>query len=170
MRIEELRARGGRAEKPQGAEVGSPEELRRGPDHRFCRSGRRDGIGVPMHDIPALFFTSVERRTTQRDRCDLIAASHLRLESFKLVNAGDVTADVLRELIESDRMAVPVVRCCSRHRVADVRPSALRRAERVRQRHVSRCENSALGEARGHLSRSVKRLMRLFDDGVQMVS
>jgi hypothetical protein len=87
-------------------------------DDRLCGSGGRDGIGVSMHDLPAVFFASIKGRAAQRDCGDLIAASHLCLESFKLVNTGDITADVLRKLIEADRMALPVMLRCSRHRVA----------------------------------------------------
>jgi hypothetical protein len=107
-----------------------------GLNYRLGGSSRGDRISVAVDDLPSVILSTKDRRAAKRDRSCLVAPTHLRLKAFELVDAGEFRREVLSETIEPDRSTISVVRGRAGHRVADLRPSALGRPERVRKSDV----------------------------------
>jgi hypothetical protein len=121
-----------------------------------------------MDDLPAAVFEAEDRRTSQRDRRRLFAAPHFRLEPLELVNACELGRDVLRKPIKTQRSAVPVIRCRSRHRLGHLRPTSLSWAEGIGQRNVLALGEQRLKRRRVPFGKRVDRAMRFLDDGLEV--
>jgi hypothetical protein len=117
-----------------------------------------------MHDPPATVLQPENRRAAQQKSRALVGSTDLRLESLELVNTRELRREVLRKPVEAEGSTVSVVRRCAGHRVADLRPAALRRPERVRKSDVVALREQRL--QRGWISTEefVDGAMRLLDE------
>ena len=127
--------------------------------HRTRRPRTRYRIRVTMHELPVAVFAAKHARDPQGDRCDVFAPTYLRLEPLDFEDVSEVTGDALREVLELDRLAIPVVGCGSPAGLLDLIPTASGQPEGVRQGDVltpgEQCEEGAGIPSRDLVQRSV---------------
>lgn len=136
---------------------------------RLGRSHPSDRIRVPVDDLPPVGLSSEHARASERDRHDLIASAHLRLEALELMDVRNFGCDVLGNLVEAERSSVSVVLRCPSHCVAHLRPPSLGRSERICERHVVALREQRLERCGIALRERIEGLVRLLDERIEIV-
>jgi hypothetical protein len=105
-------------------------------DHGFSWARRGDRVRMTVDDPPRAVLRPEHGRHPQRHRRERVPTAHPCLEVLDLEDVRERLGCVLRHELEPGRVAVAVMSRCASHRRNGVRPTACRRSERIRNRHV----------------------------------
>src|SRR5712691_8660101 len=105
-------------------------------DDRFDGLSRGDRVGVSMHHLPGAVFRSKDARHPQSEWGDLLPSAKLGLDPLYPHHVGKFCSDVLRDVLESNDLALSDLRRGPLQSRSHLLPSTRGRAKGVREGDV----------------------------------
>ncbi len=122
------------------------------------RPRSREGIGVPVGDLPPVLFPPVDGRHAEGERRQVVGVADPRPGPLDLDDVSQVPRCELGHAIEADRLAVPELGRDTVQRLGDLVPSAHRGLTKLARVTSSRRENIRFfGSGSPRMSASVAR-------------